>query len=55
MKRKPKPKSKRPRGRPENEVETKRVSRRVQPEIYDDIITYIELRTKQFKQSKGEL
>jgi hypothetical protein len=43
------------RGRPENEVKTKRISRRVAPAIHDDIIEYITQKTKEYKQSKGEL
>lgn len=43
------------RGRPENEVETKRISKRVHPDIYTDCINYITQKTKEYKQSKGEL
>jgi hypothetical protein len=47
------PKTKRPVGRPE--VERKRISRRVHPEIYNDCIAYITKKTKEYKESKGEL
>jgi hypothetical protein len=54
MKTKPIPKSK-TRGRPENEVKSKRLSKRVHPDIYNDCINYITQKTKEYKQSKGEL
>jgi hypothetical protein len=53
MKRKHIPKSKRPVGRPK--VPRKRISKRVHPAIYDDIITYITQKSKEYKKSKGEL
>jgi hypothetical protein len=52
---KPITKTKRPRGHPKNDVPTKKVSRRVDPSIWEDINAYITLKNKQLKESRGEL